>query len=98
MADPLRVLLIAEACNPTWTSVPLVGYNLARALAERPDLEVTLVSHVRNREALVADPIARLASLSFIDNEYIARPFYLASRLLRGGKTLSWTTATALGW
>src|SRR2546423_11873733 len=84
-----RVLLLAEACNPTWTSVPLVGYNLARALADRPDLDITLVSHVRNRPALEADPIAGLARLAFIDNEYISRPFYLASRLLRGGKTLS---------
>jgi glycosyltransferase involved in cell wall biosynthesis len=97
-SNRLRVLLLAEACNPTWTSVPLVGYNIARALAERPDLDVTLVSHVRNREALLADPIAARATLSFIDNEHIARPFYLASRVLRGGKALSWTTATAMGW
>ena len=46
-----RVLLIAEACNPTWTSVPLVGYQVARALAARQDLDVTLATHVRNRPA-----------------------------------------------
>src|SRR5438270_8227363 len=95
---PLRVLLIAEACNPTWTSVPLVGYNFARALAERDDLEVTLVSQVRNRAALRADPIAARARLQFIDNEWVARPLYLLSRLLRGGSALSWTTDTAMAW
>lgn len=93
-----RVLALAEACNPTWTSVPLVGCNLARALAERDDLDVTLVTHVRNRAALEADPLAQRARLAFIDNERLARPLFLLSRLLRGGQSLSWTTATALAW
>src|SRR5947209_9241699 len=94
----LRVLLIAEACNPTWTSVPLVGYNFARALAARPDLEVTLVSQVRNRAALAADPIAAAVRLHFIDNEWVARPLYRLARLLRGGTALSWTVDTAMAW
>jgi glycosyltransferase involved in cell wall biosynthesis len=102
MADrsptPLRVLLIAEACNPTWTSVPLVGYNFARALAERPDLEVTLVSQVRNRAALEKDPIASLVQLRFVDNEWLARPLYGLARFLRGGTALSWTIDTAMAW
>src|SRR5947209_12160992 len=94
----LRVLLIAEACNPTWTSVPLVGYNFARALAERPDLELTLASQVRNRAALEADPIASLVRLHFVDNEWLARPLYRLARLLRGGTALSWTIDTAMAW
>lgn len=98
MNNKLRVLLIAEACNPTFTSVPLVGYNLARALAERGDLEITLVSHVRNQAALEADPIAGLVTLCFIDNEAIARPLYQIGKLLRGGQGLSWTTGTAMAW
>jgi glycosyltransferase involved in cell wall biosynthesis len=98
MPDRLRVLLIAEACNPTWTSVPLVGYNFARALAERPDLEVTLASQVRNRAALEADPIAARARLHFVDNEWLARPLYALARLLRGGTALSWTIDTAMAW
>ncbi len=94
----LRVLLIAEMCNPTWTSVPLEGYSLARALAERPDLDVTLVTHVRNRPALAGDPISSLARVHYIDNEWLARPLYRLSTLLRGGRTLSWTTDTAMAW
>ena len=94
----LRVLLIAESCNPNWTSVPLEGYSLARALAERPDLEITLVTHVRNRAALEADPVASLARLHFVDNEWLAKPLYYLSRWLRGGEKLSWTIDTALAW
>src|ERR1700751_2622464 len=102
MADrspvPLRILLIAEACNPTWTSVPLVGYNFARALAERPDLDVTLVSQVRNRAALEKDPIARMCRLRFVDNEWLARPLYSLAKVLRGGTALAWTIDTAMAW
>jgi glycosyltransferase involved in cell wall biosynthesis len=99
MADSrLRVLLIAEACNPTWTSVPLVGYNLARALAARTDLRVTLLTHVRNRDGLSTSDIGRLADVVFIDNEFIARPVYKLARLIRGGEQLGWTIDTALAW
>ena len=98
MANPIRVLLIAEACNPTWTSVPLVGYNLARALAARPDLRVTLVTHVRNRAELATSDIHQHAEVVFIDNEFIAAPVYRLAKLIRGGNQLGWTIDTALAW
>jgi glycosyltransferase involved in cell wall biosynthesis len=98
MADPIRVLLIAEACNPTWTSVPLVGYNLARALAARPDLRITLVTHVRNRDGISTSDIGQHVELLYIDNEFIARPVYKFARLLRGGDQLGWTIDTAMAW
>jgi glycosyltransferase involved in cell wall biosynthesis len=94
----LRVLLIAEACNPTWSSVPLEAYSLARALSARDDLDVTLVSQVRNRQALEADAISGDAHLQFIDNEFMGRPIYLIGEWLRGGSQLSWTTSTAFAW
>ncbi len=46
-----RVLLIVESCNPDWSSVPLVGYNFYRAASEIAT--VTLVTHDRNRQALL---------------------------------------------
>lgn len=98
MTKKIRVLIIAEACNPTFTSVPLVGYNLARALAQRDDLEVTVVSHIRNKAALEVDALSTIARLVFIDNEAVARPLHKISTWLRGGQGLSWTTGTALAW
>ncbi|WP_171475340.1 glycosyltransferase family 4 protein [Frigoriglobus tundricola] len=93
-----NILLIAEACNPTWSSVPLVGYNFARALAERSDLNVTVCTNPRNRAALDADPLSRKAEVVYIDNEWVAAPLHRLGRLLRGGKGGGWTTAMATEW
>lgn len=90
-----RVLLLAESCNPEWTSVPLEGYNLYNAL--RNVAEVTLVTQVRNRDALLrhVDASERIV---FIDSELLAAPFHRLARLLTLGKGLGWTTKQALGW
>src|SRR3954467_3808698 len=49
-ARRLKVLLIAESCNPKMISVPLVGFSQAKALAELADTHV--VTHWRNGEDL----------------------------------------------
>ncbi len=95
---PLRVMILAEACNPSWSSVPLVGYNMARALANRDDLNITVVTHVRNRPALEGDPLAQLASIEFIDNDKFAGPAYKLGRFLRGGQSSGWSINTAFAW
>jgi len=91
----LRILLVAEACNPEWTSVPLVGYNFARALVERDDLKITIATHPRNRPAIERDPIAGRAEFLFPDNDYIAGTLFRFAQLLRGDKGKGWTTNTA---
>lgn len=96
--ERIRLLLIAEACNPTFTSVPLVGYNFARALAERPELDITLVSQAINRKALENDPIAQRVRLHIVDHEWVAKPLYELTKVLRGGDKLSWTINTAMAW
>jgi len=90
-----RVLLIAEACNPDWASVPMEGYNLYRALDERVDL--TLVTQIRNRQAIIKH-IESTDRIAFIDSERLAAPFYRIGQLLTLGRGLGWTTKQAVGW
>ncbi len=88
-----RVLLIAEACNPTWTSVPLVGFNLYNSLKRTAD--VTLVTQIRNQSAL----LPRLAPgdrVVFVNSEAMAAPFHTIGRILTLGKGLGWTTRQAV--
>ena len=92
-AGRLRVLLIAEAANPEWTSVPLIGWKLSRALAEV--VNVHLVTQVRNRNAIIRAGCKEGRDFSAIDNETFAAPLFWLSRKLRGGDGKGWTTITA---
>src|SRR5262245_54355383 len=47
IGSQMRVLILADDCNPEWPSLPIVGYKAARAIAEHAD--VTVATHVRNR-------------------------------------------------
>lgn len=91
----LRVLLLAEHCNPDWPSLPVVGYKAAKAIADVAD--VTLVTHIRNKAAINRNGVGR-ARVVFLDNEYIARPMYRLACFLRGGSEVAWTTSVAMSY
>lgn len=84
-----RMLLIAEAANPEWASVPLLGWSLALAIAAQT--EAYIVMQVRNREAFLRAGLVDERDFTAIDTERIERPLWQAANRLDLGEKGGWT-------
>ncbi len=94
MRSTFRVLVIAEAANPEWTSVPLVGWSHYKALSEVVDAH--LVTQVRNKPAIITAGMKDGVDFTAIDSEAFAAPLYKLATFLRGGTDRAWTIDTAI--
>jgi glycosyltransferase involved in cell wall biosynthesis len=91
-----RVLILAEAANPQWVSVPLVGWGHARALMDVCDAH--LVTQIRNRKGILESGGGLIEGRDFtaIDSEAVARVLSRVSHFVRRGSATNWTAATML--
>lgn len=92
-APRLRVLVLAESCNPEWASIPLVGWSHYEAVSHLADTH--LVTRVRNRPAIDRYGLKEGRDYTAIDTEFF---FDLMYRLVRriSGPNKGWAMLTAL--
>jgi glycosyltransferase involved in cell wall biosynthesis len=91
----IRVLILAEDCNPDWPSLPIVGYKFGRAIANYA--EVVVVTQIRNQPNIDRAGMGQ-AQVVYLDTEKIAAPIHKLSVALRGGTNKGWTINTAMGY
>lgn len=99
MSEQPRVLLLAEACNPEWTSVPLVAWSHSQAVSKI--VNVHLVTQVRNRDAILRAGLVEDRDFTAINSESIVRPARRVAGWLGGRDGKGWTAlaaATALSY
>lgn len=85
---PLRVLVLAFDCHPTLPSLPVVAFKVCKELARR--CEITVVSRKQDDHFSVPGAETVLLNLN-----WIKKPFDGVADLLRGGRSVGWTTKTA---
>ncbi len=92
----MRILVLAESCNPDWFSVPLVGWFHCEALHRLTDIEAHVVTQLRNREAFLREGWREGVDFTALDTEAIAGPLCRLDEAVRKATGLGWTFSTAL--
>lgn len=92
--ERVRVLLLAEVAHPDMVSVPLIGWSMSEALFRHAD--VHLVTHIRNRDALVARGLRESVDFTAIDTEKLTRRLFRMAEMLGARDNKGWTLLQAV--
>ncbi|MGI9240383.1 MAG: glycosyltransferase family 4 protein [Verrucomicrobiales bacterium] len=84
----LKLLVLAFDCHPTLPSLPVIAFKMCRELGELA--EVTVVSRKQDDHFEI-----RGTETEFINIEAIKKPLDAVADVLRGGRSVGWTTKTA---
>lgn len=90
----MKVLILAEQCNPDWPSLPGFSYALANEIAKKTT--VVLVTHIRNKQNIETTENKVIKEIIYIDTEVIAKPLHKLSEFLRKIGIGGWMTKMAL--
>jgi glycosyltransferase involved in cell wall biosynthesis len=90
----LKVLLIVEQCNPDWASVPLVGYNFFHKINNLVD--VTLVTHIRNKPALEKHP--EYKNIFYLEEGNLNKQYYKIVAKITANGRVNWPLYNALSY
>ena len=90
MKNKIKVLLLIEQCNPAWQSVPLEGYKYFQAISKLVD--VTLVTHDRNKEYLKFDN----AEVVCIEEMHLLKAYYSLVETLVYKHKVNWPLYNSL--
>ncbi|WP_292753845.1 hypothetical protein, partial [Nostoc sp. NMS4] len=88
----LKILLIVEQCNPDWASVPLVGYKFSQGISQLVD--VTLVTHGRNREALEKHPAPK--NVVYLNESKLTQKYHKIVSNITNRNRINWPLYHAL--
>jgi len=88
-----KVLVLAESANPESSSASLIGWSLSQALRGLADVYV--VTHLRNRDALLRAGWIEGQDFTAIDPAAVERPVTRFGEGVRKATRLGWTWTTA---
>ncbi len=91
----IRVLMLADDCNPDWQSLPAIAYNLARTIADY--IDVVVVTQIRNKPNIDRMGIGN-AKVVYLDTEKIAAPIFKLASFLSGSANTGMTIKVALSY
>lgn len=91
--ERLRVLILADDCNPDWHSLPALVYSAVCTLSKYAD--VVVATQIRNKPNIERDGMGN-AEVVYVDTEKVAAPIYKLATVLSGDFNKAMTLKVAL--